>query len=423
MPLSDDDDDNTRQKAQDDVNPFILFRRFADQQMSSLIKGVFSISSFASTSTSPHPSVEDYEKWLQEVREPSQGRACEAEEAGRIMDVYTRAHQEARGVVQEPASEPESEPLRCPYSPVEQEDFWPEKPSPNTCLADDTTCSSLSLAALSLGLPKTALTTAVLGEQPSSVPVAYLLYSPYSPVRLEQQPRLCDHGAKWREAFEDLLAMQSGQGLLPKGSQRTSESSVDWMMKGILDLATCRREEDTDESSRAAGKTSDALNQDQGILSLISSPRKPESDEEEDADNDGLADNGDAELTELNMYDRVFGSQQPSSNGTAKGAIRSFVHLQQDSSPSNTACNTSSILSTLTTTERTTLQDGSVHTKVVLKKRFSDGREESTETVHHQNAVRQTQDVAKNSIKMEDGSKTDKDKENTKNRYRGWFWS
>ena len=424
MPPS--DEDNKGQKAQDDVNPFILFRRFADQQMSSLMRAVFSISSFASSSTSPHRSVEDYEKCLQQAREPSQRLAREAEEAGRIMDVYTRAHQEAHPVVHAPASVTEDDSLRCPYRAVEEEDSWPEKPGANTCLMDDATRSSLSLAALSLGLPRTALTAAVLGEQLSSVPVAYLLYSPYSPARLEQQPRLCDHGVKWREAFCDLLALQSGQGLLPNYSQRTSESNVDCsMVKEILNLATCSREEDTDESGNTVGKTSDAVNYNPRFLSLILSLRKPESgaDEDEDTDNDGLVDNGDTELTELNMYDGVFGSQQPSSDGIAKGAIRSFAHVQQDSSSSNRACKIPSILSTLTTTERTTLQDGSVHTKVVLKKRFSDGREESTETVHHQNAVHQEQDAPLDSIENEDARKTSKDKGNTKNRSSGWFWS
>ena len=423
MPPS--DEDNKGQKAQDDVNPFILFRRFADQQMSSLMRAVFSISSFASSSTSPHRSVEDYEKCLQEAREPSQRLAHEAEEAGRIMDVYTRAHQEARRVVHEPASVTENEPLRCPYRAVEEEDPWPEKPGPNTCLMDDATRSSLSLATLSLGLPQTALTAAVLGEQLSSIPVAYLLYSPYSPARLEQQSRLCDHGAKWREAFCDLLAVQSGQGLLSKYSQRTPESNVDCNVKEISNLATCSRDDDTDELGNAVGKTSDAMNYDPRFLSLILRLTKPEcgADEDEDTDNDGLVDNGDAELTELNMYDGVFGSQQPPSDGTAKGAIPSLAHVQQDSSFSNRACKTPSVLSTLTTTERTTLQDGSIHTKVVLKKRFSDGREESTETVHHQNAVHQKQDAAVGSIENEDGRKTSKDKENTKNRSSGWFWS
>lgn len=81
-----------------------------------------------------------------------------------------------------------------------------------------------------------------------------------------------------------------------------------------------------------------------------------------------------------------------------------------------------SILSTLTTTERTVAPDGSVTTKVVLKKRFADGREESSETVHTQRgqepepwATRQTPEVRKhNNIDEVQG----KEKKSS-----GWFWS
>ncbi|KAL9126739.1 MAG: hypothetical protein Q9175_007870 [Cornicularia normoerica] len=423
------DEENKRPKAQDDANPFVAFRRFADDQMSTLINGVLSISSlFAPPSTSPHRSTQDSEKWLLEARESSQRLVREAEEAERIMDVYTRAHKEGQhaipGDLWEPTSDDSSGPLRCPYRPAEQEPARPEKPGLKICLMDDATRSCLSLAALSLHLPSAVLTAPVLGEQLPFVLIPYLLYSPYSPVRLEQQPRLCDYGAKWREAFEDLLAVQGGQKLPPKCSQRISESSVHWV-RGMIDSAMCKREQDTEESSNASGKTSEAMKQDRGLLSRFISARQTEDDvdEDEDTDNDKLDDSCDAEITELDFYDRLFGSQQPLSDNTARAAIRSFAHLQQDSSLSDRDSKNPSILSTLTTTERTTLQDGSLHTKVVLKKRFSDGREESTETVHHQNAVPQTEDAASKSIKDEDARKTGKDKETKENTSSGWFWS
>lgn len=73
-----------------------------------------------------------------------------------------------------------------------------------------------------------------------------------------------------------------------------------------------------------------------------------------------------------------------------------------------------SILSTLTTTEKRTLADGSVQTKIVLKKRFSDGSEESRETVHHTNA----QTGERHSVKasMEDES------QRSRRTKAGWFW-
>ncbi len=388
------DEENKGQKAHDDANPFVAFRRFADDQMSTLMNGVFSISSlFASPSASSRPSVQDYEKWLQEARESSQRLTREAEEAGRIMDVYTRAHKEGQhavqGDTQAPTSDDDSEIMRCP---------WPEKPDLDIGPMDDAARSRLSLGALCVCLPNTVLATPVLGEQLPSVPVGYLLYSPYSPVRLEQQPRLCDHGAKWREAFEDLLAVQNGQELSPERSQRMPESGFDWV-KGMIHLAMHNvNRENTEESSYAPSKTLEAMKERLGMPS-------------------------DNETTELAMYDRLFGLQQPSLNGTARAAARSIADVQQDSFPSDTDSKAPSILSTLTTTERTTLQDGSVHTKVVLKNRFSDGREESTETVHHQNAVRQTRDAVPKSIKDEKARTTGKDKEAKEKESSGWFWS
>ena len=427
------DEDNKNQKARDDANPFVAFRRFADDQMVTLMNGVFSISSlFASPSTPPSRSVHGYEKWLQEARESSQRLAHEADEAGRIMDVYTRAHTEGQHAMEgdiqgSTTNDDATEPLRCPYRPAEQETLKPEKPCLNICLMDEATRSCLSLAALSLCLPSTILTAPVLGEQLPSVPIAYLLYSHYSPVRLEQQPNLCDHGAKWRQAFEDLLAVQMGQELPPKCSQIMPESSVDWV-RGMIHLAMRKREEDTEESSGAAGKTLGAITQDPGFMSRFSSVRQPENDadEDEDAEDDDLDEDDeddDAEVTELAIYDRILGSQQPSPNGPASAAARSFAHSQQDSSPSDTNRKAPSILSTLTTTERTTLQDGSVYTRVVLKKHFSDGREENTETVHHQNAVRQARDTASKSIKDEESSKSGQDKETKAKKHSGWFWS
>ena len=417
------DEENKRQKAQDDANPFVSFRRFADDQMSTLMNGVFSISSlFGSSSTPPCRSLQDYEMLLEEARESSQRRACEAEEAGRIMDLHTRVHKEFQHDAREPASDNDRETLRCPYRPPEGEMPWPEQPSLDVCAMDDATRSCLSLAILALRDPVTVLGAASkLGDPLPSVPIPYLLYSPYSPLWLEQQPLLCDHGAKWRAAFEDLLVVQSGQELSPMCSARTQESSRDWA-RTMIHSAMCEREDNTEAPGGAVAETSENTRQYPGLLSCLNSLRQPENDadKDDDADNDDLAENDNDEVTELDMYDRIFGSQQSSLNRVARAAGRSFAHLQPDCSPAEANDKKPSVLSTLTTTERTTLQDGSVHTKVVLKKRFSDGREESTETVHNQIAVRPTQDAASKIIRDVDSKKPKGSKENKSS---GWFWS
>jgi hypothetical protein len=81
-----------------------------------------------------------------------------------------------------------------------------------------------------------------------------------------------------------------------------------------------------------------------------------------------------------------------------------------------------SILSTMTTTERTVAPDGSVTTKVVLKKRFADGREESSETVHTQRG----QGVDEWVERRRNGSGEElrgQEQEKKKEGRSGWFWS
>lgn len=71
------------------------------------------------------------------------------------------------------------------------------------------------------------------------------------------------------------------------------------------------------------------------------------------------------------------------------------------------------VLSQLTTTETTRLPDGTVTTKVVLKRRFVDGREETKESVHTSNEELEAQAAEKAKEKSE--------KEKSKGK--GWFWN
>lgn len=88
-----------------------------------------------------------------------------------------------------------------------------------------------------------------------------------------------------------------------------------------------------------------------------------------------------------------------------------------------------SVLSTLTTTERTVAPDGTVTTKVVLKKRFTDGREESSETVctqRGQEEERQRGDRLPMSMDTFTQNRAQEQEEHRKedNKKRsGWFWS
>jgi hypothetical protein len=82
-----------------------------------------------------------------------------------------------------------------------------------------------------------------------------------------------------------------------------------------------------------------------------------------------------------------------------------------------------SILSTLTTTERSIAPDGSVTTKVVLKKRFADGREESSETVHTQRG--QDMDHLRDQWSTSSAAHASKPAvtDESEKKTGGWFWS
>jgi hypothetical protein len=92
--------------------------------------------------------------------------------------------------------------------------------------------------------------------------------------------------------------------------------------------------------------------------------------------------------------------------------------------------NEDSIVSTMTTTERRTLPDGTVETKRVLKKRFADGREESNESVERQTSPysnprstvsKPLESEITTAARQDKQTQTDV-KENPRPKRSGWFW-
>lgn len=121
--------------------------------------------------------------------------------------------------------------------------------------------------------------------------------------------------------------------------------------------------------------------------------------------------------TELDVYEQMW--EKPTISGPARdNAAPATQESAVEVKPS--------ILSTLTTTERTVAPDGSVTTKVVLKKRFADGREESSETVHTQRGQESNQSPRDPWEAMHEAAKpaSEKKVELKENPKRGgWFWS
>ncbi len=227
-----------------------------------------------------------------------------------------------------------------------------------------------------LGLPSPS------AQRPWSL--GYILWSPYSPVQLERQPRLSN--INWRDAFEELISATEGKEI--SCSPITPLADVfGWICRVGM------RSESRDWEAGVMGPVGVLLSKCPvttcagGILSVEELEKIREWEEESHEDC------GVRFPTELDLYRRPFGDDKESSKPSkfsAREAESVTTAVQQSFvSESYAASRTEdghgerpSVVATLTTTESVTDVDGKVHTKVVLKKRFADGREESSETVY-----------------------------------------
>ncbi|KAF1945548.1 hypothetical protein EJ02DRAFT_338373 [Clathrospora elynae] len=245
----------------------------------------------------------------------------------------------------------------------------------------------------------------------------------YSPRVLEQDENMKKTGVHWRAAYEDLVRTEQnerphcmlsdeparrgpwGRRKIPI-SQRQLEENME-----SDDGPRCPRvmNRDThDEPSYEYSHDHEDQHDDPPT------PRKdqfPLIDTRTAKEMDGIDD--DEAETELDAYEQLDAARAPVS--AAVPVFPTMSERTHDMKPS--------ILSTLTTTERSVAPDGSVTTKVILKKRFADGREENSETVHtqrgqepqnpwralHQSAQAQP---TENQINKDGGKKRS-----------GWFWS
>ncbi|KAL8997725.1 MAG: hypothetical protein Q9169_003054 [Polycauliona sp. 2 TL-2023] len=354
----------------DEKNPFVTFTRLVDQQVSSLVQNILDFpNSFTTLRANAHNSyrspastdeqrrwrdeAEEFEKSINEffgqhqqdgqdedqaqrpheqslgallARQSLQehpddrryGTGNERDEAHRILDLVPAAFSQVNS-----DDESEAFPIRCPYDPQSRCPYRPEsskgREDPSTARAWNT-------------LP-------FWRSAPAPWLADYLDESPYSPLQLEDRQGFCEHGAKWRRAFADLLAVQHGLDAPPEH----------------------QREDMTRENRPFASPFYLATRQD---FLGGNATREPENDSEEDGP------------TELDLYKHFLGagSRHPTSS-------TSNPPFSSSASPHD-ALGQPNVISVMTTTQRTTRPDGSVFTQVLLKKSFSDGREESTETEH-----------------------------------------
>ncbi|MCJ1471052.1 hypothetical protein MMC07_009700 [Pseudocyphellaria aurata] len=371
--------DNTagRQPVDDEsINPFVAFRHFADEQVSGLLQSVIGLpSAFHSSSSRPRSSSSD-DVWLQEAREMRRHLARESEEAAQIVSIFRQAFGEGHHRVHDAI-----QPLSCPYRPVDQDMHHRSKEPPLDPV------SPPFIPFLFSGLSRSVFGRGEVNA-PHLWPVVYAASSPYSPLWLEHQEPFRTQGNKWRYAFEDLLALHSGKSMQEKDARREYENGASWMTS-MLERGFFGNRWSVIDGENQASKQPLAASK----MTVTSLPHDVEENE----------------VTELDQYERFLGAQYPS-------PLPSSAPESGDQG----------LISTLTTTERNRLPDGSIHTKVVLRKRFSDGREESTETLHtaydSQQPIPKDTPSGTGTIKeaIPRGESNSEAKESKRN---GWFWS
>lgn len=233
-----------------------------------------------------------------------------------------------------------------------------------------------------------------------------LVDDPYSPSVLEADERTKHMGSLWRNAFEDLMRTtqehpllsdaqnsqcdQMGLCALQDYQNQLQEIEQAHKRRLLMPRQDFARNDDSDEPSYEYAHDHEDQHDDPPTprpqQTEFSTVQMPSSEPSPNAE------------TELDAYERLL---RPASS------LPSLPESQ------------SRILSTLTTTERTTAPDGTVTTKVVLKKRFSDGSEQSSETIHTQRGegLQTTDELWK---QMQQPSDITRQQGGRKG---GWFWS
>lgn len=247
--------------------------------------------------------------------------------------------------------------------------------------------------------------------------------SPYSPAQIEVHQHTHQQGSMWRAAFEDLLCAELGKPLSAHAAwsnQRADQALYsawaqeprDWMLglscRGVLPPHLPNLYRYNFES------------QDHMLKNIVTAdyqrPRVPTpvlcdllklADAVSTFDRDEIDEQtANSPGSEQDLYEAFLG--QSAAQAKRPQVCPVVQHREQIAS---SQCTKPTVLSTLTTTERTTLPDGTVTTKVIVKKSFSDGRQESSETVSTTQSGLSPVSIAERDTDKRAKTPT------------GWFWS
>lgn len=379
-------DNSSNNNNGDEPNPFVAFRRFADEQIGAALNAL------GEANTDIWKRLEDAE-----------GDARKAWK--RFNDSYERATNPERRQTEVRTEEKAVLPVVAPMERAQNE--WPVRRQERDMMWSGWDSDHLPVMRSGFDL----LSGRPQLWRPS---LEFLTGNRYSPLVLEQQ----EHGAKWRQAFEDLLEVENG-----KESSRTHLPNVntkreppeDWLRRLIAkDMIAIRRD------------TWSLMDDHVGTFGLFhglgsgfqrhGSPETPFHDSKRDK----YTQKGEEPATELDLYEYFLGDR---SSTPAHHTQRTQTTTQEiRDRPQQDTNEKPSIIATMTTSERTMLPDGTVITKKVLKKKFSDGTEETQETNDTTPSMQARPPPVASNITAE-GEAESKQIERVKGKKNNWFWS
>ncbi|CEN60291.1 hypothetical protein ASPCAL02732 [Aspergillus calidoustus] len=460
----------------DDENPFVAFRRFADEQISSMLQSVMGLPSI-----STHPQSD---RWTIFADEQSY-RDAQMRQRQR-QDYNNNNNGSENGDTSESRTQERSstQDNSFPLGPSRSRWSGPENLFDIDMFFDsffDRFWLDDHVSSRFFQPYHRPLFSSMMSADSPAWPVNYLMFSPYSPLHLERQARYQsqrDRGVfssimssmspssefeseepRWREAFEDLLRLENGKPMLDREPNAVvkPESGKDWL-QGLV-----KRGSLGDHWKYAAGSDSQPWSR----ITLERADRGKETDralpEGEKSDTSVTKETEYQPLTELDLYDRFladiearerdfFGDFHHSpllrflledrrrgrdailpsekehgdedtetwlelvSGGNRHSVPEPPKELTPSSAPAVEAppaispAEKTYVVSTQISTDRVRLPDGSIQTKTVKTKRFSDGREETNEATEVVNPPQRDQH-------SNDQQGSTPDQKNN-----GWFW-
>lgn len=426
---NDRENQNTNDWPDEEPNPFVTFRRYADEQVSTALQSIIGL---PSTVTTPHK-----DRW--EIFGDDHGYENRRAFSRTSQSSDKDSQHDSRGT----DGNHENHPKR-----------WYGGPSDLFGLD-----SFLIPLTSHLIQSSHSLFPDVFEDIDSSTwPVGYIMLSPYSPLHLERQAQYREHRKngvfssimsslhlesdrdvdasepRWREAFEDLLRLENGKPMLNRDTPTKPESGNDWL-QGLMkrgSLGDRWKSVPSTEGQAWPGITFFGATEQEDQKDL---PRSlPEKDIEDDEEN----------ATELDLYERFLSDierrERESFRGVSespllrlllaerkqqreemerqrstalkdnepsddkrrmdlapdgnKSLVPETVQDSTETQPESGPGEQPRVVSTMTKTERVQLADGSIQSTIVKTKRFADGREETNSSVETSHAQPDTSDSA-----------------------------